>query len=92
MEASSTPLRTVISLANDNLTKNVGRTLTIFLGRSRRMAVESHQAELRQIMTEAGGHMSSSVPKTLGDVGAALIAKGIHTGLLVMQAAAEHSS
>lgn len=92
MEASTAPLRTVIDLAQASLTQNVGKTLIVFLGRSRRMAVESHQAELRQIMIEAGGHMGSSVPKTLGDVGAALVAKGVHTSLLVMQAAVAGSS
>jgi hypothetical protein len=55
------------------------------------MAVKSHEEELRQIILEAGGHMGSSVPKTLGEVGAALVAKGLHTSLLVMQAAEEGS-
>ncbi|KXN89515.1 K(+)/H(+) antiporter 1, partial [Leucoagaricus sp. SymC.cos] len=86
-EASAAPLRTVVDLSLTTSTQNPGKTVTILLGRSRRLAVESHQTELRQIMAEAGGHISSSVPKTLGDVGAALVAKGIHTNLFVMQAA-----
>jgi ADP-ribosylglycohydrolase len=91
-ESSSTPLRTVVDLSLTTTTQNPAKTITIVLGRSRRLAVESHQVELQQILSEAGGYTSSSVPKTLGDVGAVMVAKGIHTNLLVMQAAAANSS
>jgi hypothetical protein len=64
-----------------------GRTLVIVIGRSRRLATESHQAELRQIVSERGLIASSdSVPRTLGDVGAALVASGVGASILVMQA------
>ncbi len=91
-QSSSAPLHAVIELAEASLSENDQKTLMVFVGRSRRMAVESHQAELLQLMTETGGHMGPSVPKTLGDVGAALVAKGIHTSILVMQAAINNSS
>lgn len=64
-----------------------GRTLVVVIGRSRRMAPESHVAELRQIVTERGSATGSdSVSRTLGDVGAALVAAGTNASLLVMQA------
>lgn len=89
---SSTPLHSVLDLAEASLNQHEQQSLMIFVGRSRRMAVESHEAELRQVMTETGSNMGSSVPKTLGDVGAVLVAKGIHTSILVMQAAVANSS
>ncbi|KAG6810749.1 hypothetical protein H0H92_010493 [Tricholoma furcatifolium] len=70
----------------------------VVLGRSRRMAVESHSAELEQVIAEAssgsgagagagaGAGISSMVRKTLGDVGAALVASGVGVSLVVMQA------
>ncbi|KAJ3568823.1 hypothetical protein NP233_g5458 [Leucocoprinus birnbaumii] len=91
VESSTTPLRAVVDLSLTTVTQNSNKSVTICLGRSRRMAVESHKPELQQIINEAGGFVGSSVPKTLGDVGAAIVAKGIHTNLLVMQAAIENS-
>ena len=64
-----------------------GRALIVVLGRSRRLAPESHQVELRQIVGErgsAGG--SESVSRTLGEVGAAFVAAGTNASLLVLQA------
>jgi len=87
VEMSVTPLRAVVDLSSAMSVQNPSKTITIFLGRSRRMAVESHQVELQQITNEAPGFMSSSVSKTLGDVGAAVVAKGICANLFVMQAA-----
>ena len=64
-----------------------GRTLVVVVGRSRRLATESHQAELHQIVGERGLIAgSNSVPRTLGDVGAALVASGTSASILVMQA------
>jgi hypothetical protein len=63
-----------------------GRNVVIVAGRSRRMAVESHQAELRQLIAEKNAGIGSEVPRTLGDVGAALVAAGMNSSLLVMQA------
>lgn len=50
------------------------------------MAVESHQGELRQLVSERGSSVGSEVSKTLGDVGAALVVGGTNASLLVMQA------
>lgn len=59
----------------------------VVVGRSRRMAVEDHHAELRALQTEYGGaSVRSDVRKTVGDVGTAFVMAGIDTNLLVMQA------
>lgn len=63
-----------------------GRNVVIIAGRSRRMAVDSHQAELRQLIAEKNAGIGSEVPTTLGDVGAAFVAAGMNSSLLVMQA------
>jgi len=82
--ASAKPLHTLIQLVpKENL-----RTMSVIVvaGRSRRLAVASHQAELAQIITESGSPLGSSIPKTLGDVGAALIATKTPASLLIVQA------
>ena len=63
------------------------RTLIVLAGRSRRMAVESLAEEAKTLSAVAGSTMNSSVPKTLGHVGAAIVATGVGASLLVMQAA-----
>lgn len=81
------PLHTVVDLVNGEISHPLsGRSLVVVTGRSRRMVVESHSAELAKLMTEKGSNISSTVPKTLGDVGAAIIATGANASLLVMQA------
>lgn len=80
------PLHTVVDLVNGEISHPLsGRSLVVVTGRSRRMVVESHSAELAKLMTEKGSNISSTVPKTLGDVGAAIIATGANASLLVMQ-------
>ena len=82
--ASAKPLHTLVQLVpKDNL-----QTMSVIVvaGRSRRLAVVSHQAELTQIITESGSSLGSSIPRTLGDVGAALIATKTPASLLIVQA------
>jgi len=86
-KSSSNPLHTVLDLASSEVQQASGRTPVVVIGRSRRLATESHQAELRQIVGERGlAAGSDSVPRTLGDVGAALVASGVGASILVMQA------
>ena len=80
-------LHTVAEEANNLLKQS--NDLIIVLGRSRRMATESHAGELREIIAERGSSVGTSVAKTLGDVGASLVVMNVHASLLVMQA---HSS
>ncbi|KAK0190433.1 Sodium/hydrogen exchanger family-domain-containing protein [Armillaria mellea] len=78
------PLHAVLDLVN---AERGGTNAIVVMGRSRRMAVESHKKELMKIVADKGGSIGSSVAKTLGDVGAALVADGAKASLLVVQAA-----
>ena len=85
-QSSSKPLHAVLDVASEMQWVS-GRTLVTIVGRSRRLARGSHQAELRQIVGERGLITGlDSVPRTLGDVGAALMASGASASILVMQA------
>ncbi|KAF8626886.1 hypothetical protein AX15_004646 [Amanita polypyramis BW_CC] len=64
------------------------RRVLVVVGRSRRMAVEYHAKELKDLVHDYGG-LGSEVKKTIGDVGAAFVVTGCGTGLVVMQAAYE---
>ncbi|RXW18815.1 hypothetical protein EST38_g7039 [Candolleomyces aberdarensis] len=90
-ESSPTPLHRITELVHSETEKiavNHGRTMIVLVGRSRRLAVESLTGELRTIISATGSHIGSSVSKTLGDVGAALVAKNANASLLVVQASA----
>ena len=57
-------------------------------GRSRRLAVESHAVELKQITDENGTTgAAQEVRKTIGDVATAFIAARSYVGLVVLQTA-----
>lgn len=77
-------LHTIAEDANNLIA--AGNELIVVLGRSRRMAIESHATELREIIKECGSAIGSSVAKTLGDVGASLVVMNVPASLLVMQA------
>ncbi|KAF8657331.1 hypothetical protein AX14_007890, partial [Amanita brunnescens Koide BX004] len=64
------------------------RRVLVVVGRSRRMAVEDHGKELKDLMHEYGD-VGSEVKKTIGDVGAAFVVAGCGTGMVVLQAAHE---
>ena len=51
------------------------------------MAVEPLGAELRSLVSTIGAQLGGSVPKTIGDVGAALVASNVDASLFVLQAA-----
>ncbi|KAA1469607.1 hypothetical protein DENSPDRAFT_928250 [Dentipellis sp. KUC8613] len=81
------PLHAILHQAGglqDAAAGNLSRVL-IVLGRSRRLAVESHHAELKDLMEEHGS-VGSEVKKTVGDVATAFVLAGCGTGLVVMQA------
>ncbi|KAH0578643.1 hypothetical protein H2248_003778 [Termitomyces sp. 'cryptogamus'] len=83
---TSTPLHTIIEYTMKVPPTGSVREVIVVTGRSRRMAVETHTAELKELITEAGASISSSVAKTLGDVGAALVASNTRASLLILQA------
>ncbi|CAK5263159.1 unnamed protein product [Mycena citricolor] len=84
-ESSPRPLARIAELVQAEIA--VRSNAIVLLGRSRRMAVESHAAELQALTSSKGAVVGSSVAKTLGDVGAALVASGTSASLLVLQAA-----
>ncbi|CAE6497674.1 unnamed protein product [Rhizoctonia solani] len=76
--SSSTPLRSIVSLAQTLASK---RRLISIIGRGKRLAVESHRDEIK----EFGG--SGEVGKTAGDVAAALFVSNVKGPIVVLQAA-----
>lgn len=62
------------------------RKLLIVLGRSRRMATESHTAELKKLLSTNHTSIGGEGAKTLGEVGTAVMSGGFGEGVLVVQA------
>ena len=83
-QSSPKPLQAIADLAASEAQLATGRTLVVVIGRSRRLAPESHTVELREILAEKA--LTDSISRTLGDVGAALVARSTNASLLVMQA------
>ena len=61
--------------------------LVVVTGRSRRLAVENHEGELKELMEEYGS-VGSEVRKTIGDVATAFVVGRCGVGVVVLQAAA----
>lgn len=83
--ASPIPLHTALHRA-----RMLQRPAVVVAGRSRRLAVEDHHAELRALEAEYGA-VRGDMRKTVGDVGTAFVMAGIDANLLVMQASGTHS-
>jgi hypothetical protein len=60
--------------------------LLIVAGRSRRLATENHNQELKELMEEYGS-VGQEVKKTIGDVATAFVISRCKSGLVVVQAA-----
>jgi hypothetical protein len=89
--ATPIPLRAAIQECSLNLqltATNRSTRLLIVAGRSRRLAVESHQAELKELMNEYGT-VGSDVKKTIGDVATGFVVAGCGAGVVVLQASLE---
>jgi hypothetical protein len=88
--ASPTPLHATLQrvrLMQHEQQQQHPSVMIVVVGRSRRMAVEDHHAELRALETECGGaSVRGDVRKTVGDVGTAFVMAGVDTNLFVMQA------
>lgn len=67
--------------------RDAGQATIAVIGRSRRMAAETHNAELKALIKKRGTPLSGEVPKTLGEMGAAIVASNAGTSLLILQAA-----
>jgi len=87
--SSPVPLRSVIQRASTDIAGIGDASLLIVTGRSRRLAAESHRAELDSIIAERGHtSINGDVARTVGEVAAGLIAGAINaSGILVVQAA-----
>ncbi|KDQ15147.1 hypothetical protein BOTBODRAFT_65764 [Botryobasidium botryosum FD-172 SS1] len=86
---SSRPLHDIVervaAAASDPATK-LPRSLIVATGRARRLAVESHHQELRELLSE-NSYVGSEIRKTVGDVATALITSRCPAALIVLQAA-----
>ncbi len=80
------PLHAAIQQASDVIGYLPGTKVVIVAGRSRRLAVENHRSELRDLMLERGA-VGAEVRKTIGDVATAFVVAGVGTGVAVLQAA-----
>lgn len=88
-ERTAAPLHRIVELVKDEVAESATeaeKALIVIAGRSRRLAVESLSAEYAAMTAQLGVPVSSSVPKTLGDVGAALVSSNVNASLLVVQA------
>jgi hypothetical protein len=86
--ASPIPLHALITQASSLLEIMTKRRRRFFVvvGRSRRMAVEDHSQELKELMNDHG-HVGGEVKKTIGDVATAFVVSGFRAGIVAMQAA-----
>ena len=86
--STAVPLRAIIEHTKtlEAATGERRSRLMAVVGRSRRLAVENHAMELKELM-DMHGSVASEVRKTVGDVAAAFIATGGKASIVVLQAA-----
>ncbi|KDR83202.1 hypothetical protein GALMADRAFT_239040 [Galerina marginata CBS 339.88] len=78
------PLHAAIQEASDAILATKTK-LVVVTGRSRRLAVENHRKELKELMDEHE-KVGSEVRKTIGDVATAFVVAGVGSGVVVLQA------
>lgn len=83
-ESAARPLHRMLELAGE--ASRTSRPLLVVAGRSRRMAVESHQRELHELVSERNTSVGSEVAKTFGDVASTFVVAGSNVSLIVTQA------
>jgi len=79
------PLHAAIQEATDAIYPTTSK-LIIVTGRSRRLAVENHRQELKDLMNEHK-YVGAEVGKAIGDVATAFVVAGVGSGVLILQAA-----
>ena len=82
------PLHAIVGRVNeivDVMSEKKTRVL-VMVGRSRRLMVESHTAELKEVLRN-GKPIGGEARRTIGDVGTALVVSGVKAGVVVLQAA-----
>src|ERR1700722_4498430 len=82
--ASPIPLR--VALERVSTLSELRKRVLVVVGRSRRLAVEDHHQELKELMEEHG-HVGQEVRKTIGDVASSYVAAGRGAAVVVLQAA-----
>ncbi|KAJ7170478.1 Sodium/hydrogen exchanger family-domain-containing protein [Mycena crocata] len=91
--ASPIPLHAAIREVNLYAESTVGQRraprILVVVGRSRRLAVENHAGELKELIGEYGS-VGTEVRKTMGDVASAFVIAGAGSGIVVVQAAETH--
>ncbi|KAH9002201.1 cation/H+ exchanger [Lactarius hatsudake] len=84
-ESAARPLHRMLELAGE--APQTSKSLLVVAGRSRRMAVESHQRELHELVSERNTSLESEVAKTFGDVASTfVVGGGSNVSLIVTQA------
>lgn len=83
---SSSLLHSILDVSQEVALSHPETRLFIVVGRSRRLAVESHVIELQQLLAERNASLGSETIKTVGDVGAAFMVAKTNASLLVLQA------
>ena len=83
--ASPRPLHAAINHLAAVAAAHKSKSILVVTGRSRRLAVDSHQAELRQYVQELGASSPGEMRKTIGDPASAFVLGTKHQ-LLVFQA------
>lgn len=88
-EMASRPLHAALEAAARAFRAHKAARPMVVVGRSRRLAVEAHSAELKELLAERNATvtMGSDLVKALGDLGTAVVASDSSTSLLVLQAA-----
>ena len=84
-ETAVQPLHRMLKLVEDEASRT-SKPVLVVAGRSRRMAVESHSAELHQLGVERNASLASEISKMFGDVGSAFVVAGGNVSLVVTQA------
>ncbi|KAK0202677.1 Sodium/hydrogen exchanger family-domain-containing protein [Desarmillaria ectypa] len=87
--SSPIPLHAILAAANEEIEVVKGKRILTLIGRSRRLAVENHSKEMKELMEEHG-HVGSEVTKTIGDVATSFVLSRCGSGVIVVQAAAIH--
>ena len=80
------PLHTIADKVSELSTQD-GLRIMVITGRGKRLAVESHHAEMQALLGE-DPNVQAEMRKTLGDVGTYLMKSGNVAPLIVMQASA----
>lgn len=89
-----TPIRVLINMMDKEF---LDTRLIVAVGRARRLAAQSHQDELKDILgghghaSGTGGGSTSEVRKTVGDVAAGVLAGSRNTAALIVLQAADTS-